>query len=406
MISLQENTLKNVLIFDGIKIDITSRTTHRITMGLTNEEFECRHKDILNLTDYDKAMEMLRNPIEDVLAIIVVPCILLVGLLSNCAFIYVVRTIPNMRTVTNAYLVNVSIADLIFIGIACSATLFTRFSSPVRHDVEPSLGSGFPGCFIAFFITYLPYNTSLFLVTFVTIERYFAICRPLRNIKWRDKSRTKKVIITSWLIGSLLAVCIVPRYSGYKERCLLWPEEKTFESMPTRVGYCVAIHEKLFIFSEFFLVVPFFLALILNSVMYASIVVVLSNRSKELSAARNDTSTQSRKLRNQVARLLIINGTVFFFLQSPLRITDVHSTIMHLTGEGLFSTSQHQSLLLFGRWLLFINSLVNPFVYIAGSSHYRQAFARAFSLRNGKEQNDVELETIAHSSLRSISSLT
>ena len=333
-----------------------------------------------NVTDHERAIKILRNPFEDVLHAVVVPLLMLIGLLFNSAFIHVVRRVPSMHTATNAYLVNVSIADLIFVMMGGSVILWSRFSSFVGHDAM-WLGSGFPGCFFAYFVAYLPYFASILLMTFVTVERHNAIFRPYQYIQRGRPSRIKTVvkhITASWTIGLVLAAASVLQYSKFKEICISWPEDEFFASLPTRVAYCIAL-PGFQVFSDLFTVIPFFFALIGNTVMYARIIIALNNRQANM-FTRNNFVTKSRNMRrNQVARLLIVNETLFFLLQTPFRLTSVQNIMVHLTGEGFLTNNQYRTLLFYGRSLLFINSLINPFVYICVNAQYRRGFIETFS---------------------------
>ena len=279
------------------------------------EAYSCTPGNYLNITDYERAIKMIRDRSENVITAIIVSLLMVISLLSNSTFIHTVRRVPSMQTVANAYLVNVAFADLIFVMTAGTFMLWTQFSSSVRHparlDKMPSIGPGFSGCFISSFAVFLPYFTSINLITFVTIERYYAICRPLQHRQWTGKSRTKKTIATSWVLGSVLTLNVVPQYSGYEELCISWPEDDYFDFLPTRVGYCTSL-PGVQVFPELFNVMIFFVALITNTIMYARIIIALHSRLSERSVGTR--STQSCTIRNQVARLLIVNGTLFFLL--------------------------------------------------------------------------------------------
>ena len=177
--------------------------------------------------------------------------------------------------------------------------------------------------------------------------------------------------------GCYSALNVVPQYSGYEELCISWPEDDYFDFLPTQVGYCTSL-PGVQVFPELFNVMLFFVALITNTIMYARIIIALHSRLSERSVGTR--STQSCTIRNQVARLLIVNGTLFFLLQGPYRLKSVHSIMVHLTGEGILTTDQYNSLVFYGRSLMLINSLINPFVYVFMSSHYRRGFIEAYSL--------------------------
>ena len=262
---------------------------------------ECSPHITLNLSHIWAASTMLYSTTENVFFVVGVPVLIVIGLLTNAAFIFTVIRVKSMHTITNAYLINVSFADLMFIIVGAGLYLFNYLSSPVRFDV---VYKSWVGCTVAFGITYIMYSTSLVLITLVCVERYCAICRPLQLLRVSGKNRTMKLILLSWLIGIMLAACVVPRYGGYLTYCVIWPSDESFESFPHMINFCVAAHSDVFLFSEALNIIPFTISLVSSVFMYGHIISTLSNRSSEIHADVKQASSfsQIQQVRNQVAR--------------------------------------------------------------------------------------------------------
>ena len=191
---------------------------------------------------------------------------------------------------------------------------------------------------LMFGITYIMYSTSLVLTTLVCVERCYAICRPLQLRLVSGKNRTMKFILLSWLIGILLAACVVPRYGDYLTYCVVWPRDESFNSFPHMIHFCVAAHPDIYLFSEALNIAPFTASMFASIFMYGHIIFTLSNR--PATSSQNDVRrTTAAQVKHQVARLLIINGTLFFVCKAPFRIASVHNMLEHHTGEGLFSST-------------------------------------------------------------------
>ena len=77
--------------------------------------------------------------------------------------------------------------------------------------------------------------------------------------------------------------------------------------------------------------------------------------------------------RNQVARLLIVNGLVFILCQTPNRIVNITDGLNKL-GISIFTDDQLVSILILARSLIILNAGINPYLYILCSKSYRQAF--------------------------------
>ena len=99
--------------------------------------------------------------------------------------------------------------------------------------------------------------------------------------------------------------------------CVLWPDNDNFNHLPDVIEFCLAIHEDITAFSELCKAVPFFVALVWNLYMYVRIMYALSVEDSHLGKEGSDgvAIMQASRFRNQVARMLIINGSIFFICQ-------------------------------------------------------------------------------------------
>ena len=173
---------------------------------------------------------------------------------------------------------------------------------------------------------------------------------------------------------------VMPRYARVNDMCVLWPaEDDRYDSFPRVIQFCDTINRGVFVLGEFTLTVPFILILPVHVYMYGSIIHALSNR----------PVTSETRTRNQIARLLIINGTVFFLCQSPYRAVSIHLITEHVTGEGLLDTVQYGNAILISRCLILLNSCANPFIYITTSSFYRRAFLKAIPCRKTSQRKMI-----------------
>ena len=354
--------------------------------------------------DVEAAQEYLFTPTEDLFFVVILPTVLIICLGGNTAFIYTVLYVNSMRTVTNSYLVHVAVADMLFVTISVIIYTSAYFMSPIRNEVQ---FRSFIGCMLSFHFIIMMYFVSLFLITCVTIERYYAICKPLQHRMIAGVSRTNKLIIASWMVGAFFGACVAPRYSGLKKYCIKWPEIEQFEYLPDTIHYCVEVHPDVYLFSELTLNTPFFLAMFANIFMYSSIIFALSQRSTSgLDDASNIAQQQrNQRVRNQVARLLIINGTLFFLCQTPFRAASIHNMMVHQGLSGLFNASQYGAVLVIGRCLVFINSCVNPFAYVMTSSIYREAFMLAVRCRSKKLKSHITTTNGKTQSLSNMSTI-
>ena len=331
-------------------------------------------KKIANSSD---AIQYLYSDAETLVHAFALPIILFFGVSCNSAFLFVVAKIKRLRTITNYYLVSIAIADITLISVSVGNYLWVFFSSgKVRENVPWEYSTG---CVMGFTVSFTTYFTSLALITLVTLERYYAICIPLRHRAVTGKRRTVKIIVTATLISAILGGLVTLRYAKLEITCFIWPtDDEQFTDLPSITKTCVTLHDDVYIMSEVLQTVPFFVAMLWNGYMYVKIIYTLNNRNATKIASQ--MQTQAIGVRNQVARLLILNGSVFFFCQVVYRLVAVDLIMKQLIDKGIFSSNAISELfVIIGRGLLFLNSSINPILYNLSSSFYYDAFKEAFA---------------------------
>ena len=150
----------------------------------------------------------------------ILPTIIAVGLIGNVAFLYVIARLERFHTLTNVYLINIAMAEIITISYAPILYVWSYFKSPIINymPIENSVG-----CFTVWAVSYWGYFPSINTFTLVSLERWLAICRPLQHRRMKGKSRTIKFITSAWLIGFILAIFIASRYGKSVWFCMEWP---------------------------------------------------------------------------------------------------------------------------------------------------------------------------------------
>ena len=126
-----------------------------------------------------------------------VSIIFVVGLLGNAMVVYVVWRTRTMRTTTNCYLVSLAVADVLLLVSAPLPTIVEYFLI-----IDQSLsGSTTGGCSVMVFCQYLGVNLSSLSITAFSVERYIAICHPMKAQTLCTVSRAKRIIAGLWVFG-------------------------------------------------------------------------------------------------------------------------------------------------------------------------------------------------------------
>ncbi len=165
-------------------------------------------------------------------------------------------------------------------------------------------------------------------------------------------------------------------------QCIIWPNDREiYQSLPDRLLICDGISNSVTFttYSISFAVVTYTIFLVANVVMYAATIRTLSGR--HISTATGDQHKgEVKEVRNQVDRLLIVLGIVFFICQSPRRLLNISKYVSKLVFE-IFSTKQRNILHDMSLVFINLNPVINPYLYVTLSKTYRDAFLEALNIK-------------------------
>ncbi|XP_066496381.1 growth hormone secretagogue receptor type 1-like isoform X2 [Tiliqua scincoides] len=155
-----------------------------------------------NDTDYYNELSFSLFDIP-ILVPVTVICILLflLGVAGNLTMILIFKRHKAMQTTINMYLSSMALSDsLILLGLPSDLYRIWQYKPYIFGD------------FLCKFVVYLSetctYCTILHVTT-LSVERYFAICFPLKAKAAITKSRAKAVILLIWLCSSVTAVPVL-----------------------------------------------------------------------------------------------------------------------------------------------------------------------------------------------------
>ena len=115
--------------------------------------------------------------------------------------------------------------------------------------------------------------------------------------------------------------------------------------------------------------------------MFAKIIYTLSTRP--------NPNAETRSVRNQIARMLILNGIVFFLCLLPFRFVQLNNISIIVLRGPIFAFDV-DVLAWVGRVTGLLNYAVNPFLYNVSNAKYRAAFVQAFTFRKSKKSPESD----------------
>ncbi|XP_071830652.1 rhodopsin-like [Apostichopus japonicus] len=355
-------------------------------MDLDNNNLTCSGEQTMDMSNESaEGIDMLiRNSFDTWMYSICLPATAILGTLLNLSFIYVVWKIRDMRNHLNLILINLSVADVAYLMSSSSWKMVGTLSSPLDINFDQSV-LGHVGCRLVILLTDFFSFASLFFVTFIAVERYYAVCMPLRHLQMVGNRRSALSCLLVWAISLFFAVLMLPAHWGFQIKCIIWPSDTEFDRFPYSVGSCSSISPSFNDASFALLTIPFFLALFLNLFIYVRIILTLqrrvgSNHSNGESHA-SELSRKQQNARNAAARMLIVNGLVFFFCNSPFNLIAVFFFIAITCGFPPPSFVGVNVLISISRFLFYLNSAINPLIYGATNHRYRRSFYVTFKCR-------------------------
>ncbi|XP_033755297.1 thyrotropin-releasing hormone receptor-like [Pecten maximus] len=304
------------------------------------------------------------SPLYKIIAVIVPLVIFMIGILGNLLVIVVISRRRSMQTPTNCYLISLSVADCLLL---LSATLPSIPEPLFRRNHWPW---GRAMCSLLVFVQYLGADASALSITAFTLERYIAICHPMKAQTICTARRAKRIIISLWCFSVLYCTPWLGLTTmTYKNTCDGSPPLHTCTYRLERESYLFYYMTDFFIFYVF--------PLLLSGILYSFIIRILFNKSALDSDGSkapdySNRSRQTSKSRFQVIRMLVVIVAVFALLWLPYRAIVVYNSLADNKYLNVWFW-------LFCRIMVYINSAVNPILYSLMSLKFRKAYRRILS---------------------------
>lgn len=312
--------------------------------------------------------------------------LLALSIFVNSAILFVFYRAKELRNVTNNLLCNMVAADLLF------ALQTPMEGLSIFRDVW-ELGNG--PCKLHRFLLHTFYNVVILSLTVVSIERYFAICQPMRFKSHEDKFKCGRLIIAVWVASLIVSVPQLFLSSVEETHGKRVCREQRPENYLT---VFLAYHVPMF-------AVLYFVPLVILSFTYVKV-------SKQLYEVVERYRQKSRfdicgamKMRRNIIRMLLVVFIVFVVCLTPLTFQE----LLHVT--PVMKDYDPFGILTFVIGMLaFLHALLNPLVSSFMSKEFRKAAKRAFKwprkcdlckTRGKEKNNNCQLERVTQNGVDS-----
>lgn len=283
-----------------------------------------------------------------------------VGLCGNTLVIYVILRYAKMKTVTNIYILNLAVADVLFM-------LSLPFIA--LHLALVNWPFGLALCRVVTTVDSLNQFTSIFCLMVMSIDRYLAVVHPIKSTTWRKPRVAKTINLVVWVVSLLVNLPIII-YSGLVSIrgnlfcTIVWPEPQE--------AYRTA-----FIVYTFLL--GFILPLLVICLCYLLIII------KVKSSGIRVGSTKRKRSERKVTRMVSIVVAVFVFCWLPFYVFNVTS----VTGS-ISSTPALRNTFACVVVLGYANSCANPILYAFLSENFKKSFQNVLCLQKATPLEEAE----------------
>ncbi|KTF84291.1 hypothetical protein cypCar_00026202 [Cyprinus carpio] len=280
-------------------------------------DYANQSSEFSNISLQPNGSSMAEEDSTKILAVIYI-VVFVVGLTGNSLAIFVVLRYTKMKTVTNMYILNLAVADELYIlGLPFLTT----------HNVLAYWPFGNFLCRILMWADSISQFTSTFCLTVMSIDRYMAVVHPIRSTSQS---------CNTW-------------------QRLSWPEPRDCLVDPAFILYTA--------------ILGFFCPLLVICLCYLLIVIKVKSTS-----ARAGLSKRS-KSEKKVTRMVVIIVVVFVLCWLPFFILNILNLISTLPENSLITGIYFLTVI-----LTYVNSCANPLLYSFLSDNFKRSFQQVLCI--------------------------
>ncbi|XP_049922358.1 neuropeptide Y receptor Y2, like [Epinephelus moara] len=302
-----------------------------------------------------------------VVLILAYSTIIVLGVLGNSLVIYVIYRFKTLRTVTNFFIANLAVADLLV------NTLCLPFTLVYTLQGEWKFGSTL--CFLLPYAQGLAVHVSTVTLNVIALDRHRCIVYHLETRMRKDVCFG--VIALTWVLSAVLAspLAIFREYGSFTlepghtiQVCTeKWPGKNTDGT----------------VYSISMLILQYFLPLSIISFAYARIWSKLRGHvSPAESGGSSSAGSERHRRRRKTTKMLVTMVVVFAVSWLPFHAfqlaTDIDSTVLDMRDFRLLYTIFHV--------VAMCSTFANPLLYGWMNRNYRAAFLAVFKCRRGGER--------------------
>ncbi|XP_054708576.1 allatostatin-A receptor-like [Uloborus diversus] len=326
--------------------------------------------------DYSDAFAM-----EHILSIVVpilFGLIVIIGLFGNALVVIVVTCNPQMRSTTNLLIINLAMADLLFI-VFCVP--FTAWDYAL-----PYWPFGDAWCRVVQYLVIVCAYASIYTLVLMSLDRFLAVVHPVTSMSIRTERNAYIAIGLMWVV---IFLCCIPALQSHGELTYMFAYTEYSVCVFLAVnGYNYAAFQICFFLSSY--IIPLGCIFVLYMLMLKRLWFGV--------APGGRVSAEAVKSKKRVTRMVVVVVVIFAFCWCPIQIVLVLKSVSAYELNPTNIVIQITSHI-----LAYMNSCVNPILYAFLSDNFRKAFRKVISCnprnnrarRSNFEKTERDLGTCA-----------
>ncbi|CAH1783296.1 unnamed protein product [Owenia fusiformis] len=317
------------------------------------------------IKDNDKETYLLAYRISQYIALYFLPILGIVGLIGNILSFIVFVTSFLSKLSSSVYLAALAVSDSGFLITVIIMNWLPYVNVQIIH--KPAI------CQITLFVSSVCGFLSVWYVVGFTVERYIAVCYPMKRNFMCTTKRAKIVVISLGIYAIVSYSYMLWMHMVIGNQCVLIPIH-----IPA-----FSIFQYIDIFTT--LIIPTLALFIMNSRISFQIIYFFKERKVLTQAVRTsikkpkswNTQDSSRLAQMKITKMLLVVSTVFLLLNLPAHAIRLQATLIQVlkirTGSHLESVLQGYFQLLF-----YLNFGINFFLYSFCGKNFRLATTKMF----------------------------
>lgn len=292
--------------------------------------------------------------------------VIFIGVLGNSLVITVVAVNRQMRNSTNMLIINLALADLLFL-IFCVPFTAADYALPIWVF-------SYAWCACLYYLQFVTAYASVWTLVLMAFDRFLAVVFPVESITLRTIRNTVLCIIALWVVILTANVSQLEVYGIFEYTFVLESRQTcTFIDLARGTAPNGHVHAHYAIFTS----LGYFTPLFITCVLYFF---VLRKLWYKMPMSRSRMSEESLRAKRKVTWMVTGVIVTFAICWLPLNLCFMYTAVIYRQYNNPPGTKEFAIVMMTSQVLAYANSCANPILYAFLSDNFRKGFFRIWHL--------------------------